>query len=31
VAAATAPFALPDMGTAMAVLTLVFCLFVFNG
>jgi hypothetical protein len=29
--AATAPFALPDMGTLMAALTLVFCLFVFNG
>ena len=28
---ATAPFALPDMATLMAVLTLVFCLFVFNG
>jgi len=31
VAAATAPFALPDMATLMAVLTLVFCLFVFDG
>jgi hypothetical protein len=31
VAAATAPRALPDMATLMAVLTLVFCLFVFNG
>ena len=29
--AATAPFALPDMATLMAVLTLAFCLFVFNG
>lgn len=28
---AKAPFALPDMATLMAVLTLVFCLFVFNG
>jgi hypothetical protein len=28
---ATAPYALPDMATLMAVLTLVFCLFVFNG
>jgi hypothetical protein len=31
VAAATAPRALPDMATLMAVLTLVFCLFVFKG
>lgn len=31
VAASSAPFALPDMATLMAVLTLVFCLFVFNG
>jgi hypothetical protein len=31
VEAVTAPFALPDMATLMAVLTLVFCLFVFNG
>ena len=30
-AAATAPRALPDMATLMAVLTLVFCLFVFKG
>lgn len=30
-AATSAPFALPDMATLMAVLTLVFCLFVFNG
>ncbi len=30
VAARTAPRALPDMATLMAVLTLVFCLFVFN-
>jgi hypothetical protein len=29
--AAAAPFALPDMATLMAVLTLVYCLFVFNG
>ncbi len=29
--AATAPFLLPDMATLMAVLTLAFCLFVFNG
>ena len=31
VAGAAAPFALPDMATLMAVLTLAFCLFVFNG
>jgi hypothetical protein len=31
VPSATAPFALPDMATLMAVLTLVFCLFVFDG
>ncbi len=29
--AVTAPFALPDMATLMAVLTLAYCLFVFNG
>jgi hypothetical protein len=29
--AVSAPFALPDMATLMAVLTLAFCLFVFNG
>ena len=31
VAARAAPFALPDMATLMAALTLVFCLFVFKG
>jgi hypothetical protein len=29
--AATAPFLMPDMATLMAVLTLAFCLYVFNG